>query len=285
VQDLGAALPGEEEDAGVDRRDRVKVELERRDDAEVAAAAAAQPPEELRLRARVGADELAVTGHQLDRGDAVRGEAVLARVPADAAAERVAGDSHVGRGAVQRCEAELGGLRDDVRPLRARAHAGGVRRRVELDTLERVGSQDDRVGGLAERAGVVPRALGCDTQAVLPGDLDDRDHLGLVLGERDQGGAEVVGEVEGAACLVVAAVGGGDDGAVDLGAEGAGGTGGRGERDRGHGSSLARVRGRFEQAGRVRGAPQRCQPASCGSANHTGPCRNRHESVTSPPFE
>ena len=60
----------------------------------------------------VGAHELAVGGDELERGHRVGLQAVLARQPAHAAAERVAGDADVGRGAVQR------------RPGRARRAAG-----------------------------------------------------------------------------------------------------------------------------------------------------------------
>ena len=57
VQHLGGALAREEEDAGVDLRDRVELELERGDDAEVAAAAA-ERPEQLRLVVAVDAAQL-----------------------------------------------------------------------------------------------------------------------------------------------------------------------------------------------------------------------------------
>ena len=80
---------------GVRRPDVVHAELQRGDHAE-AAAAAAHGPEELRVRGGVGADERAVADHDLDGGEAVGGQAELAGVPADAAAERVAGDADVG---------------------------------------------------------------------------------------------------------------------------------------------------------------------------------------------
>ena len=66
VQHLGRALPREEQDAGVDLGDRVQLELERRHDAEVAAAAA-QRPEQLGLVLVVDAAELPVGGDELDR--------------------------------------------------------------------------------------------------------------------------------------------------------------------------------------------------------------------------
>jgi hypothetical protein len=53
VQHLGGALEGKENGAGVQLGDGIDGELDRGDDAEVAAAAA-QRPEQLRLVARVG---------------------------------------------------------------------------------------------------------------------------------------------------------------------------------------------------------------------------------------
>ena len=50
----------------------------------------------------------AVGGHELDGDDAVRGQAVAAREPAEAAAEGVADDADVGRGAGEAGEAVLG---------------------------------------------------------------------------------------------------------------------------------------------------------------------------------
>jgi WD40 repeat protein len=67
--------------------------------------------------------------------DSVGRQAVLARVPADAAAERVAGDADVRCRAVQRGEAECGGARHDVRPARAGADARDAPLDVDLDAL------------------------------------------------------------------------------------------------------------------------------------------------------
>ena len=75
-----------DEHAGIGRLDRVQPELDGRDDPE-AAAASAQCPEELAVLRRVGAHVLAVRGDELDRGDAVAGEAELPRIPADSATE------------------------------------------------------------------------------------------------------------------------------------------------------------------------------------------------------
>ena len=185
VQHLGRALPGEEEDARVDLRDLVELHLDRRHDAEVAAAAPKRP-EELGIVLVVDAAQLAVGRHELDRDDAVRREAELARVPADAAAERVAGDADVGRRAVERGEAELGGARDDLLPLRAGPDAGDAALDVDLDAAQLVGLEQDRVLHRPERLGVVARPLRGDLEAVVPRVLDDRDDVALVLRDGDE---------------------------------------------------------------------------------------------------
>jgi hypothetical protein len=68
-----------------DHADRVQAVRERRDDAEVAAAA--QCPEQIRVRAGVDLEHLACRGHELDREQVVHREPVLAHQPAEAAAE------------------------------------------------------------------------------------------------------------------------------------------------------------------------------------------------------
>jgi hypothetical protein len=101
----------------------VEGDLHRGDDAEVAAAAA-QRPEQRGVVLGVDAAELAVGGDDLDRQDAVGGQAVLAREPADAATEAVADDADVGRRAGERREALLGRGRGGPRrrsPRRASA--------------------------------------------------------------------------------------------------------------------------------------------------------------------
>ncbi len=149
-----------DEHAGIRRLDRVEPELEGRDDAE-AAAATAQRPEELGVLRRVGAHVLAVGGDELDRGEAVGGEAEPAGVPADAAAEAVAGDADVGRAAVQRREPVVGGGLGRVHPERAALDAGDAAGRVDGDAAHPLGAhEDDVVEALRdERSGVVAGAL------------------------------------------------------------------------------------------------------------------------------
>ena len=101
---IGAELGRQDQRAGVDLGDRQQVEVQRGDD-RVAAAAAAQRPEEVGVVVGVDPPLLAVGGDELDRVHAVAGEPVAAPEPAQPAAERVADDAHVGRGAGQRAQA------------------------------------------------------------------------------------------------------------------------------------------------------------------------------------
>ena len=94
-QHLGSTLEREEQHAGVHLGNRIERELERRHDAERTTATSKRPVE-LRLVLCVCAHELAVCVHELDSGDAVRREPMLAREPADASAEGVADDTDVG---------------------------------------------------------------------------------------------------------------------------------------------------------------------------------------------
>jgi hypothetical protein len=115
VQHLAGALPRPQHHPGVDAGQRDELELDRGDRGE-RAAAAAQRPEEVGLGAAVGADEAPVGGDDLDCQHALGGQAVAARQPADAAAERETDHADVGGGARQRCEADFGRGLDDLGP-------------------------------------------------------------------------------------------------------------------------------------------------------------------------
>ena len=71
---------------------RMRAELERRNDAEVAAAAT-QCPEQIRILRGVRSDHDAVGEHDISGQQVVDRQAVLAREIADAAAERQAADA------------------------------------------------------------------------------------------------------------------------------------------------------------------------------------------------
>jgi hypothetical protein len=137
-------------------------------------------PEEVGLVVPVGAHPAAVGGHELDRVDAVRREPVRAAEPAEPAAERVADDADVGRGARQRRQAVAGGRIDELERADARVHPGDPRPGVDLDPAHALGLDEDDVVERPERGGVVagpcaatprPKAWASSTTATtLPAD-------------------------------------------------------------------------------------------------------------------
>ncbi len=156
-------VPGQH--PGVRRPDRQQVELESRDDPEAAAAAAGRP-QQVRVLGLGGAHERPVRQHQLDGRDRAALQAVLAGVPAHAAAERRPDHAHTRAGHVHRGQPDPAGPGDDVAPehagLGARRTAGGV----DAQPGHRRGAQQD---GVAESAGerrcAVAGALGGDPEA------------------------------------------------------------------------------------------------------------------------
>ena len=122
---------GQDQHAADDRLEQVvQPELEPGGDAEVAAAAADRP-EQVRVRARVDAQELAVGGHDLGREQRVDRQAVLAHEVADAAAERDAADADRAGVAEAGRQAVRGGGRRCTRRRsgRSRPRRSGRRRR------------------------------------------------------------------------------------------------------------------------------------------------------------
>ena len=142
AQHVARVLDLEEHRAAVDVLDRVQAELERRDDAEVPAAAAQRPEEILVLPLRCAATRLPVGGDDLRRDEVVAREADAARQVADAAAEREPADA--GRG-------------DDAS---GRREAVGVRRVVE------VAPRGAALGASCSRFGI-------DLHVRHPGEVDD----------------------------------------------------------------------------------------------------------------
>ena len=108
-------------DDGVDRMEPVP---EPSGDAEVAAAAADRP-EQVRVRVAVGAHELAVRGHDVGREQVVDREPVLAHEVADAAAEGEAADADGAGVAEADAEPVLRGRDGDLAGRRARLGPGG----------------------------------------------------------------------------------------------------------------------------------------------------------------
>ena len=167
----------------------------------------------------VDAAQLAVCRHELDGREGVGLEAVLARQPAHAAAEGVARDAHVTRGAGQRGEPGRGGGVGHGAPADSGTHTRTARADVDADLLKVVRPDEQRVLEALDRAGVVSRGLRGDAQAVLGRVAHG---LGYVVGARHaHEGCRllVVGQVEGLARRVPGIVAGQHDLSIDAGLE------------------------------------------------------------------
>ena len=140
---------------------------------------------------------------------------MLAGVPADAAAEGVAGDADVRGRAVQGGQAQRRGLGDDVAPAGAGADPRAARAGVDLDPVQARGLDQDRLLQGAERLGAVAAALRRHPQPVGGREADHGADVLGVVGDGDQRRPQVEAGVEGAALGVVAGVVGADRGAAD----------------------------------------------------------------------
>ena len=198
-----------------DRPDRVQPVRERRRDAEVPAAAA-QRPEEIRVRRSVDVEDVALCGDELDREQVVRREPVLRHQPAEAAAERVAGDPRprdrasgdretVPRGGVVQLAPEHAALGCRSRPGRIdgdRLHPG------EVDHHAAVG--DGAAGD------VVPAAADRDLETSPARERERRNDVVRRPATHDHGGPAVDKAVVHGTRLVVARVLRAEDGTGDL---------------------------------------------------------------------
>ena len=161
---------------GVDRMEPVP---EPRDDAEVAAAAADRP-EQVRVRVGVGAHELAVRGHDVGREQVVDREPVLAHEVADAAAEGEAADADGAGVAEADAEPVLRGRDGDLAGRRAGLGPGRARVGVDLDGLQQREVENDPALADAVAGAAVAAAAHGQLQAVLAGQPDDGRDLGGV---------------------------------------------------------------------------------------------------------
>jgi hypothetical protein len=182
--------------------------------------ATAQRPEQLRVVLGVDVQLLAVAGDDVEGQDRVAAHAEGAREPADAAAERVADEAHVGRGARQRGEAKLGGRCRQVDAQRTGLDAGAATLEVDLDVAHQARAEQDRLVDASAGGGIVARALRGDAQAVIAGEAHDgSDVVGRArLGDEDR--ALVNAEVPRQAGVVVAGVAGSVQIAGELRAKG-----------------------------------------------------------------
>jgi hypothetical protein len=200
---------GEHQQAAEELVDRVQPVLEAGGDAEVAAAAA-QRPEQLRMRLRVDLEDAAVGGDQFGGQQAVDGEAVLADQVADAAAQGEAADAD--RGGVaepgrQPVGAHLGGVGPGGQ---AGLGPGGAPLGVEVEGGHGGQVQHDPAVGGAVAGEAVAAAADRQLQPAVAGQGDDLGDVAGGGGSHDGGGVLVEAAVEQLAGLVVGGVVGGD---------------------------------------------------------------------------
>ena len=217
AQDLRELLDRPHRRAGDDgRSDRVRAELELRDDAEVPAAAA-QRPEQLRVLVGARVHLRAVGQHDVGADEAVDGQAEAAREVADAAAEREPADAGRGDDARRGRAAVLAGRRVDLGPRAAAAHADGLGCGVDDHVVETAEVDDDRVVGDAEAAAVVAAAAHRDALVVSAGEGERARDVLRARADHDRGGVLVDHAVVDGAGVVVAGVAGADDAVGQLG--------------------------------------------------------------------
>ena len=208
-----------DERAGEDlRAERVRAERERRDDTEVAAAAA-QAPEQVRVLLGARPDALARREDDVRLDEVVDGQPVSAGEPADAAAEREARDPGPRHHPDRHGQPERLGRAIDVRERRPGPDADQSRIGVDLDRRQAAHVQDDPVVHRAVARDVVAPAADRERQPRFPGERDRRrDVLGAGRLD-DEAGTLVDHAVPDAASVIVVGVARGDDPSLDGGAQ------------------------------------------------------------------
>ena len=241
--------------------DREELELELRDDAEVAAAAA-QAPEQVGCSSALARTTRpsAVTTVAAER---VAAEAVLAPEPAEAAAQREPGDARVRDDATGRREPVSLRRGVEVPPAGTGADGGAAPLRVHRHGRHRRQVDHQRAVADGEAGDVVAAAPDRDGQALRPGERDGRDHLVRRLDPRDHGRTVVDHAVPDLAGVVVAGVARTDQA---LGGDGRGGAGGRG----------ASIGSPVRAGHRGSCDPPREQYRLVGTVRSDGPASTRH---------
>ncbi len=171
---LPGPVGGPEQPAAVDLGCGVKVELDARDDAEVATAST-ERPEQLGVLGRGDRAEPAGAVDQLDGADAVGTQAVGPAEPADPAGDRHADDRGVGVRAGQ--EGQPGAVEggEQLARLDTGPHPGGAPVDVDRELGQGAGAQQEHA---VERAGgAVARGLGVHLPPVPARPSDGRDHV------------------------------------------------------------------------------------------------------------
>ena len=188
--------------AGDHRADRVQPVLERRGDAEVAAAAA-EAPEQVRMLVGAHGQDAPVGRHELDREQVVGGEAELRHQPAETAAERQAGDSRRRDRAARDGEAVELRLAVELLPEHAALRAHRPRGGIDVDALHRREVDHQPAVGDGGAGDVVPAAADRELPALLARGVDRADDVRRPAAAGDQRGPPVDQPVVDATHLVV----------------------------------------------------------------------------------
>ena len=184
-QQLGGVVHVVQHRPGEDCRDRMAPERERRDDAEVPAAAT-QRPEEVGLAFGVGLDDRTVGEDDLRRDEAVYGQPERAGEVPHTAAERQSADAGGADDPDGNRKPVLVCRLQHVLEKGPAADARHLRARVDLDRVHFGQVDHEPVVDRAEAATVVAAAPHCDPQPVLDAVAHGRDHIRLVeaVGDR-----------------------------------------------------------------------------------------------------
>jgi hypothetical protein len=176
--------------------------LERRRDAEVAAAATDRP-EEVRMLGGADVPHAAVGHDELGGAEVVEGEAVLRHQPAETAAEREPRDARRAHDATGCGESMYLCLAIELLPQHAALRARRALARIDVNALHRreVDHQAVIDGGAA--GDVVPAAADGDLQAERARELHGVDDVGRPVAARDEGRPPVDEPVVHAAGVVV----------------------------------------------------------------------------------
>src|SRR5215470_18528740 len=184
---------------------------ERGDDAEIAATAA-QAPEEIGIALGACGDDRALGGDDLGGEEIVAGEAVFAYQPADAAAEREAGDAGTGYDAGRHGQAVQVGLAIDVAEGGAALDARRAAFRIDEHAAHGREIDDDAIVAQRAAADVVAAAAHGDEQFLGARELHGVDDIGRAGAAGDEAGVLVDARVPNFARPVVGGVAGPDHG-------------------------------------------------------------------------
>jgi hypothetical protein len=177
--------------------------------------AAAQAPEELDVLSVARLDELASGGDQVDGEELVDRQPVLSLKPAEAAAERQAGDAGMGDDPAGGREPESLGLAVELAPKRACLDPRRARLRVDPDPLHRAEVDDDAAVADRQARIAVASAPHGDPEAGARRKPDRRDHVRHAAAARDQRREAIDRAVPDLAVLVVGRVAGPDELALE----------------------------------------------------------------------